>query len=424
LSRRGGPLSRDASARLSGAAIDPDTAAFGRRDSVGGVSRMRGMLAEGRPEWAWLGFAVANLAAMELMIRRNGLAGWQTVPFHFIYVSFTILYGFRAWRTKQTIAGILFVTASTGILTLHAISAGREGVPELTEVPLMTLMFVAMVYHVIRRQQATAVAEKLAVERQALLDREHAFLSDASHELMTPLTIARGHLELLDRHPGEPHAATVPETRDLVLAELGRMERIVDRLLLVERALSPEFLRLVPVDAADLVATVFRRWPPAADRRWVLEAVAPGIVSVDADQLTQALDLVIENAVAFTQPGETIAVGSTAREGRLLIQVRDSGKGIDPEVLPHIFERFFRGDIGRNRRTGGAGLGLSVARAVVRAHGGEIRATSTPGREATFEIALPGLGEPQPVARTTDGLDRNRRVQLAPEPSDAHVHNV
>jgi signal transduction histidine kinase len=382
------------------------------------------MLADSRPEWAWLGFAAANLAAMEIMIGRGGLAGWQTVPFHFIYVSFTILYGFRAWRAKQTVAGILFVTASTGILTLHAISAGQEEVPELTEVPLMTLMFVAMVYHVIRRQQATAVAEKLAVERQALLDREHAFLSDASHELMTPLTIARGHLELLERHPGDPDAATVPETRDLVLAELGRMERIVDRLLLVERALSPEFLRLVPVDAAELVAAVFRRWPPAADRRWVLEAVAPGTVSVDADQLTQALDLVIENAVAFTQPGETIAVGSTARAGGLLIRVRDTGRGIDPEVLPHIFERFFRGDAGRSRRTGGAGLGLSVARAVVAAHGGEIRATSAPGRGATFEIALPRLGEREPVARATHGLDRNPRVQLAPEPSDAHVHNV
>jgi signal transduction histidine kinase len=382
------------------------------------------MLADSRPEWAWLAFAVVNLAAIEAMIRRGGFAGWQTVPFHFIYVSFTILYGFRAWRTGRTVLGILFVTASTGLLTLHAIEAGQEEVPELTEVPLMTLMFTAMVYHVIRRQQATAIAEELAVERKALLDREHAFLSDASHELMTPLTIARGHLELLDRDTGDPEAATVPETRDLVLSELARMERIVDRLLLVERALSPEFLRLTPTDAADLVTTVFHRWSPAADRRWVLEAVASGTVSADADQLTQALDLVIENAVAFTQPGDTIAVRSTAREGHLVIEVRDAGKGIDPEALPHIFERFFRGDVGRSRRTGGAGLGLSVARAVVRAHGGEITATSTPGSGASFEIALPGVSEGEPVARAAHGLDRNRRIQLAPEPSDAHVHNI
>jgi signal transduction histidine kinase len=382
------------------------------------------MLAGSGPEWAWLGFAVVNLAVIELMIHQGGMSGWETVPFHFIYVSFTILYGFRAWRTGRTAVGILFVTASTGLLTVHAISAGQEDVPELTEVPLMTLMFLAMVYHVIRRQQATAIAQQLAVERQALLDREHAFLSDASHELMTPLTIARGHLELIDRDVTDPDAATVPETRDLVLAELGRMERIVDRLLLVERALSPEFLRLMPTDVGDLVTMIFRRWPAAADRRWVLEAVAPGTVSLDADQLTQALDLLLENAVAFTQPGDTIAVGSRASGDNLVIWVRDTGKGIDPDVLPHIFQRFFRGDAGRSRRTGGAGLGLSVARAVVVAHGGEIRAESLPGQGATFEIDLPGLGKREPVTRTTDGLDGHRRSELAPQPSDAHVHNV
>jgi signal transduction histidine kinase len=376
------------------------------------------------PEWAWVGFAIVNLAAIELMIHAGGMNGWETVPFHFIYVSFTILYGFRAWRTRRMVAGILFVTASTGLLTVHAIAAGQEDVPELTEVPLMTLMFMAMVYHVIRRQQATAIAQELAVQRQALLDREHAFLSDASHELMTPLTIARGHLEMLGRGSPDLGSATVSETRDVVLAELGRMERIVDRLLLVERASSPAFLRLVPADAADFVTTVFRRWPAAVDRRWVLGAVAPGRIGVDADQLTQAIDLVIENAVAFTQPGDTIAIGSRVVQGNLVIRVRDTGKGIDPQALPHIFERFFRGDIGRSRRTGGAGLGLSVARAVVLAHGGEIRATSAPGSGATFEITLPGLGEGEPVARATHGLDGNRRIELAAEPSDADVHDV
>jgi signal transduction histidine kinase len=350
------------------------------------------------------------------------MRGWQTVPFHFIYVSFTILYGFRAWRTGRTIAGIVFVTASTGLVTLHAISAGQEEVPELTEVPLMTLMFMAMVYHVIRRQQATAIAEHLAVERQRLLDREHAFLSDASHELLTPLTIARGHLELLD--PGDPSADGVEETRDVVLAELGRMERIVDRLLLVERALSPEFLRLTPTPAAEFVTSVFRRWPATADRRWVLDGVAPGSVPIDVDQLTLALDLMLENAVAHTGVGDTIAVGSGSVDGHLVVRIRDTGKGIDADVLPHIFERFFRGDRGRSRRTGGAGLGLSVSRAVVRAHGGEIRVASAPGAGAAFEVSLPGLCEGEPIAGAPNRLDRHGGLELAPQPADADVHHV
>jgi signal transduction histidine kinase len=380
------------------------------------------MLTNSRPEWAWIAFAFGNLAAIEFMIHQGGMRGWQTVPFHFIYVSFTILYGFRAWRTGRTIAGIVFVTASTGLVTLHAISAGQEEMPELTEVPLMTLMFMAMVYHVIRRQQATAIAEQLAVERQRLLDREHAFLSDASHELLTPLTIARGHLELLD--PDDPPPDSVAETRDVVLAELGRMERIVDRLLLVERALSPEFLRLAPTPAAEFVTAIFRRWPATADRQWVLEAVAPGSLPVDADQLTLALDLMLENAVAHTGVGDTIAFGSRSVDGRLVVRIRDSGKGIDPDVLPHIFERFFRGDRGRSRRTGGAGLGLSVSRAVVSAHGGDIRVTSALGAGAAFEVRLPGLREGEPVAGAPNRLDRDGGLELAPQPPDADVHHV
>jgi len=316
----------------------------------------------------------------------------------------------------------VFVTASTGLVTMHAISAGQEEVPELTEVPLMTLMFMAMVYHVIRRQQATAIAEQLAVDRQRLLDREHAFLSDASHELLTPLTIARGHLELLD--PEDLPADGGAETRDVVLAELGRMERIVDRLLLVERALSPEFLRLAPTPAAAFVTAIFRRWPATADRRWVLEAVAPGSVPVDVDQLTLALDLMLENAVAHTVAGDTIAFGSRSVDGHLVVRIRDTGKGIDPDVLPHIFERFFRGDRGRSRRTGGAGLGLSVSRAVVRAHGGEIRVTSALGAGAVFEVSLPGLREGEPVAGAPNRLDRDGGLELAPQPADADVHHV
>ena len=380
------------------------------------------MLTDSRPEWAWIVFAFVNLAAIEFMIHQGGMRGWQTVPFHFIYVSFTILYGFRAWRTGRTIAGIVFVTASTGLVTMHAISAGQEEVPELTEVPLMTLMFMAMVYHVIRRQQATAIAEQLAVDRQRLLDREHAFLSDASHELLTPLTIARGHLELLD--PEDLPADGGAETRDVVLAELGRMERIVDRLLLVERALSPEFLRLAPTPAAAFVTAIFRRWPATADRRWVLEAVAPGSVPVDVDQLTLALDLMLENAVAHTVAGDTIAFGSRSVDGHLVVRIRDTGKGIDPDVLPHIFERFFRGDRGRSRRTGGAGLGLAVSRAVVRAHGGEICVTSAPGAGAAFELSLPGLREGEPVAGAPNRLDRDGGLELAPQPADADVHHV
>ena len=136
-----------------------------------------------RLELAWLAFAVVNLAAMVWMIAARALDGWETVPFHFIYVSFTLLYGFRAWRLRGTLMGLGFVIVSTGALTLWATVVGWEAVPELTEIPLMALMFAAMVFHVRRRQQATAVAEALAAARAADLERQRLFVSDASHEL-------------------------------------------------------------------------------------------------------------------------------------------------------------------------------------------------------------------------------------------------
>src|SRR6476646_10544092 len=110
---------------------------------------------------AWFAFALANLTVMGWLVTSNAPNGIETVPFHFIYVSFTILYGFRTWRTGSVVAGITFVALSTGLMTFLAIDAGREDWAELTEVPLMTLMFLAMVFHVRRRQEAMSTAERL-----------------------------------------------------------------------------------------------------------------------------------------------------------------------------------------------------------------------------------------------------------------------
>jgi signal transduction histidine kinase len=375
------------------------------------------------PEATWVIFAAANLLAMEAMVHAGpGFRDWQTVPFHFIYVSFTLLYGFRAWRTGRTLLGLLFVVGSTGVITMTAVLGNREDAAEMTEVPLMALMFGAMVYHVMRRQEATALAEALAVDRQQMLDREHAFISDSSHELLTPLTIMRGHVELLDREP-DAGADVVAERCDIVLAELDRVEHLVDGLLLLQSALSPDFLRLEHISAGDLVGSLFRRWSGTAARQWVLGPLAQGTVPADAGQLTAALDAVLENAVVHTDQGGTIKMSSARRDGSLVVWIRDDGDGIAPEALPRIFDRFYRGDGARNRRAGGAGLGLSVARAIVRAHGGDIEAASSPGSGTTFEIRLPGL-QSEAVAGAADRLDLDRRRQLSPQPADVDVHNI
>jgi signal transduction histidine kinase len=369
-----------------------------------------------RLEYAWVAFAVLNLAAMLAIIEIRYGQGWETVPFHFIYVSFTILYGFRAWRGRATLLGILFVTFSTGVVTAFGVSRNWEEPPELTEVPLMTLMFLAMVYHVHRRQQAQAVAEALAAERERDVERKSAFLSDASHELLTPITIGRGHLELLARNP-RPREEELRETTEIVLGELGRMERVINRLLLLESAggaAAPGSRERV--EAPALLTHTFQRWRGTADRDWRLGELPPGTISVDVDQLMLALDALIENAVQHTEEGGMIVIGAVAERGALRIRVGDSGDGIPEEARRRVFDRFYRVDPGRSRRHGGVGLGLAIVKAVAEAHGGSVAVHSRPGAGSMFEVRLPGLRSAgdEPVPAPADGLDHGLGFELAP----------
>ncbi|HUZ83566.1 MAG TPA: ATP-binding protein, partial [Gaiellales bacterium] len=312
-----------------------------------------------RLEAIWVAFAVANLAAMAVIIETRHLHGWETVPFHFIYVSFTLLYGFRAWQRRGTLAGIAFVTITTGLMTAWAISAGWEELPELTEVPLMTMMFLAMVYHVRRRQEATGTAQMLAAERKRDLDRQREFVANASHELRTPITIARGHLDVL-RERERPRSPGAAEAFAVVRGELDRIGGLVDRLLLLESAAAgrPE---LAVCDAEQLVESVFRRWRPTPSHQWRMGRLAAGSITVDPAQVTLALDTVIENAVRYSSEGDVIELSShRTGEGSLALVVRDEGPGIPAEALGRVFERFYRVDRSRNRRSGGSGLGLAI----------------------------------------------------------------
>ena len=368
-----------------------------------------------RLEYIWVAFALLNLAAMLAIIEVRYGQGWETVPFHFIYVSFTILYGFRAWRGRATLLGILFVTVTTGVVTAFGIDRSWEEPPELTEVPLMSLMFVAMVYHVRRRQQAQAVAEALAWERERDVARKSAFLSDAAHELLTPITIGRGHIELLHRTP-RAGADELQATYDIVLGELGRMERVINRLLLLESAGGGAPGRRERVDMGALLTRTFQRWQGTAERDWRMGKLPRVAVAADADQVTLALDALIENAVQHTGDRGLIEIGAVVEAGALRIRVRDGGDGIPEEACARVFERFYRVDGGRDRRQGGVGLGLAIVKAIAEAHGGGVSVHSSLGAGSTFELRLPAAGSAgdEPVPAAADGLDHSLGLELAP----------
>src|SRR5439155_1744629 len=205
---------------------------------------------------------------------------------------------------------------------VHHGAQERDGLPE---VPLIAAMFLAMVWHARRRQQAMRAVEAIAETRARLLERQERFLHDVTHELRTPVTIARGHLELL----GWDH----PDSAELVVAldELARIERIINRLLLLAKVDRPDFLAESAIDVEPFVEDVFVRWSDVAPRVWRLGHVAHGTVEADAEALRAALDALLENAVKHTEPYETVELGARSSGHELVFEVADGGRGVPEE---------------------------------------------------------------------------------------------
>jgi signal transduction histidine kinase len=325
---------------------------------------------------------------------------WETIPFHFVWISVTLVYGFRVWSPGVTGVILSAVILATGASILSDAFDGTQLWGELFEVPLMSAMFLAMVWHARRRQSAMRQVEALADMRASLLERQERFLHDASHELRTPVTIARGHLELLSRETDAPELV-------VALDELERMERIVDRLLLLAKVEQPDFVVLRDVEIDRFLEDVFMRWSEVAPRAWRLDLDVAGVARVDPEALRSALDALLENAVKYTEPRAGIALRGHAVGGEIVIEVADEGAGVPEEALGSIFDRFARADDARTRVQGGVGLGLAIVAAIARAHGGRCTVERREG-QTVFSLALP-VGaeveaEPAPVERLAVGL--------------------
>ena len=343
----------------------------------------------GRSSWvdlAWVAFVALNLLAMRL------LPAWQTVPFLAIWVSLTVIYGFRLWRIQPTILTLAAVTiATSGIIGVQVLK-GQQDADYLAEVPLIALMFLVMVWHGRRRLAATEErlaameeVQRVSQENLRLLKQQRRFLQDASHELGTPITVALGHAELIERAVTNP---VVAEDARVVTDELMRLRRLSTRLLLLASAEGPDFLHLTPVPVESVVVDALDRWGHIP-RRWRLGPVAETTVLGDRDRLAVALDALLENAVAYTTPGDRIEVSARLEDGGVVLAVADSGCGIQDSDLRRIFQRFGRAEPHRSRPTGGLGLGLAIVQAIAEAHGGSVTVQSTFGHGSEFEVHLP-----------------------------------
>lgn len=236
---------------------------------------------------------------------------------------------------------------------------------------------------------ADEIAE-LALTFNEMLDRlqlafasQRNFINDAGHELRTPITIIRGHLELMGDAPEERR-----ETLALVSDELDRMSRFVDDLLLLVRVEQPNFLNLETLEVVALTEELFAKARALAPRHWQLEASGSGTFSGDRQRITQAVMNLAQNATQHTCRDRTITIGSTSDGQAVRFWVRDTGEGIAPTDQVRIFERFARAANSR-RRSEGAGLGLAIVRAIAAAHDGRVELTSRLGHGSTFTVVLP-----------------------------------
>jgi signal transduction histidine kinase len=311
---------------------------------------------------------------------------FQTVPFHWIWIGLTLLAGVRLWGVGATWLVVAVVATTTGVAMLEP---GGQSAVEMTEIPLMAAVYLTMVWHARRREHALARVDR-AVERQ------RDFVRDAAHSIRTPLTIARGHLELVE--DGLPDG---PQRDDVCVAldELRRLSSLSDRLLLLCTADEPRFLSKTRLDVGALLGDVAARWETASRRAISVDRAGTFTVRADEDRLRCALDALIENALRATECGGDVGLGARADGDDVAIEVRDTGPGVPAEEQERIFDRFYRVDVESVRR--GSGLGLPVATAIARAHGGTVTLDSEPGR-TVFALGLPRVSGPATPVPVTD----------------------
>jgi signal transduction histidine kinase len=330
----------------------------------------------------WAASAAVNIVLM------YALPGGETIPFHLVWIGLSLIYGFTVWRIWSMVITLVAVAASTGYVLAHHAALGEIGWEETAEVPLMSALFGVMVWHVHRKQVAHAQVARLAAAERRRAERQQLIVRFASHELRTPITVARGYAEMVEKVSDESTRADLA----IVLEELDKLARISARLVTLMQVGGAHQRHMRDVDA-ELVRIV-RRWEPSADRVWsVASAVGPMPVN---ERLEVALDCLLENAVKFTRPGDRITVSGFTQGDTWVVEVTDGGSGMTEEqaaVLTSAKEP-------PHHTTTGSGLGLAIARAVVEAWDGELLVTGRLGVGTTVTLRIPIASRDQAADRS------------------------
>ena len=222
---------------------------------------------------------------------------------------------------------------------------------------------------------------------ESSLQTQRRFVADASHELRTPLTTIRGNLELFRRKPQMSESDQASAIADSI-EETERLIRLVNNLLVLARADAGRILRSESVSIKPLIEEACRQAQLLAPERTIeFDSLPDAYIQGDADALKQILIILLDNAIVHTSSHAKISARVTTSNKQISIHIQDTGTGIPPEQLPHIFERFYQGDVSRTGN--GTGLGLSIAQELVQAQSGTLTVASQWGQGSTFTITLP-----------------------------------
>lgn len=335
----------------------------------------------------WLASAALCTAAMWAS------PGNETIPYHLAWAAFALLYALGNWRLRWAIGGLVLCAVATGSILVLRVVDGHIPWQEATEIPLMTLLVVLGVWHVRRRQLALRTVTAMALrEHEMAVDRER-LTRLTSHEMRTPLTIARGYVELLLGRvvdPGQRHDLAVIDD------ELNRLTRATERLVRAIRFQGGADLARVDIDA--LLRETAGRWAQVADRRWVVDARAGELVG-SAERIRTSLDTLIENALRYTADGDTVRLAGLRGSHWVEVAVGDSGPGLSLEQMAGINEgsdRTPRDELSQS------GLGLGLVRGVVAARGGRLRAGVAPEGGALLVMQFPAEPTRAAPTRTDD----------------------